>query len=369
MSDLKEKRKVLFLSYAAYPLFDPTANEAHGGAEVDIFNIATHINRNLFDVHFIVGDYGQKKYQIIDDIHIYSAQKIKNSSALMGIVNFLSLYYLIKKINPDIIFTKAFGWLTVELILIKMFLRKKLVFRSSHRKNLDGTVDSRPYGKVLRMLINKIDYFFIQNEEDRAIFLRTYPFKNPLTHIVNLHPIQRIVPQEYSERTCILWIGRSEAVKNPGAFLELAKRLPNESFQMILTKTNESIYTETILKSKDIQNIKILEKMPHSKILEVFSKAKYLVTTSFSEGFPNILIEALSKGTPIISLHIDFDNLVKENNIGFLGDGSVESLKHFIEKTNEPAWNALSQNAYALAKNHFNISSKIMEYEKIFLGL
>lgn len=369
MPNLKEKKKILFLSYAAYPLFDPTVDAAHGGAEVDIFNIATHINKGMFDVHFIVGDYGQKKHQTINDLHIHSAQKIENSSIFKGIENFLSLFLLIKRINPDIIFTKAFGWLTVELILIKILLRKKLVFRSSHRKNLDGTVDSRPYGKILRLLINKIDYFFIQNKEDRAIFLKTYPFKNPITHIANLHPIQKIIPQKFSERKYLLWIGRSESVKNPEAFLELSKKLPNESFQMILTKTNEFIYTETLLKSKNIQNIEILEKMPHSEILEFFSKARYLITTSISEGFPNILIEAFSRGTPIISLHIDFDNIIKEKNIGFLGDGSIESLQHFIEKTTETEWDTLSQNAYVLATDYFNINNRITEYEEIFLNL
>lgn len=362
------KKKLLFLSYAAYPLFDPKINGAHGGAEVDIFNIATHINKNLFEVHFIVGDYGQKSHQIIKGTHVYSAQKIRNASLYDGIKNFFSLFTLIRRINPDIIFTKAFGWLTVELILIKIILRKKLIFRSSHRKNLDGTVDSRPYGKPLRLLINHIDHFLIQNKEDLEILKKTYPsFTGKVTYIPNLHPIKKERALPFNQRSFFLWIGRSESIKNPKEYIQLAKLFPNESFEMILVKTNEAVYNETKTLAASTSNIFVREKMPHLDVFTYLAQAKYLITTSFSEGFPNIIIESFIKGTPVISLHTDFDNILKEKRVGFYSDGSLENIKKFIKNTQEKEWGILSKNAEELALKNFNITAKIIEYEKLFL--
>lgn len=363
------KEKILLVSYSAYPLFQSKNQAVHGGAEVDMYNIASHLDQKKFDIHFIVGNFGQPRKERVDGITIHAAQKVHNASAFSGITNAFALFILIRKINPDVILAKSLGWLTVELIIIKILLRKKLVFRSSHRKNIDGSADTKPYGKAFRILIKHIDHFLIQNKEDEQILIKNYSFKGPITHIPNLHPIKNIQVERFTERKHFLWIGRSELIKNPGAYLEIAKSLPNESFQMILTETDKAVYEDTITKAMRIPNISIINKMPHLEVLEYFSYARYFITTSFGEGFPNVLIESFSKGTPVLSLYIDFDHMITKEKVGFVGDGSIQSIVAFIKSIDESNWETLSNNAYNLAKNNFEIHNRIQSYEKIFLQI
>lgn len=365
----QRKMRVLFLSYAAYPLFNPEAVGVHGGAELDLFNIATHLNKDKFEIHFVVGDYGQPDHEEINGVYLHTAQKIKNAFLVAGFLNFTSLFFLIKRVNPDVIVTKSLGWLTVETILTKIILRKKMIFRSSHRRNIDGYVDSKLYGKFFRGLINQIDHFLVQNGSDKKILLDTYHFKNPVTHIPNLHPIEKKEPLPLSKRKNILWVGRCEIIKNPGAFLELARLNPQQSFQMILLDTNSQLYDEIQSQAKKIPNISISGKVPRDKIHRFFSEAKYLVITSSGEGFPNVLIEALAQGTPIISLRIDFDNLLSIDTVGYLGDGSVPSISYFINSTPDSTWINLSINAHKLALERFSIERGISAYENILSKL
>lgn len=55
------KKRVLFASLAAYPLFNRKIHEPFCGAELDLYTIATHLDTSKFDVHFLVADYGQPR--------------------------------------------------------------------------------------------------------------------------------------------------------------------------------------------------------------------------------------------------------------------------------------------------------------------
>ncbi len=55
-----KKNRVCFVSLKAYPLFNPDISSVFGGAEVDLYMLATELaNDERFEVSFIVGDYGQ----------------------------------------------------------------------------------------------------------------------------------------------------------------------------------------------------------------------------------------------------------------------------------------------------------------------
>lgn len=362
------KKKILFVTYAAYPLFNENIKYPYGGAELDLYNLSLALNKNLFDVHFIVADFGQKSIEKYEGVYVHKFLNIKNSNPIRGFLNFINLFFLIKKINPDIYFSEAAGWLTVELIIIKLLLRKKFVFRSAHIRNINGFLDNRPYGKLFRKLINKIDFFILQNKEDEFIFKKNYSYRGKISCLRNL---QKITKEKFSfaQRDYILWVGRSEKIKNPELFLDLAEEMPDKKFVMIMLNTNDKIFNPILERKKTIPNLKIIAGVSSSKTIDFFKKALYFVSTSQSEGFPNVVLEAMKTGTPVISYSLDYDKIIESNQCGLIGHEKKEDIINFIKNNQEESWTNMSNNCQKFAINNFDIDKGIKEYEKILLQL
>ncbi len=366
ISDIMKKKRIVFIILRAYPLFiNSIGNPSHGGAEIDLYNIAKGLNTDIFDVHFIVGDYGQEKLITIDNITLHKGQALKNSNILNGIINFLKLSILILKINPDIIFSKGVSWQSIQLIIIKKILRKKLALKSSHKRNIDGTLNCSLFGKIFKSLIQNIDFFILQNKEDEETFLKVFPgFKNTLTTIRNAQHINPYTSRVFSKT--LLWIGRSEAFKQPQEFLEIAKSCPTYKCTMIMPNTNHSIFNKINNSATHIGNIEIIAGVPREIIESYYRNAAFLISTSINEGFPNVILESMKNGTPIISF-LDYDNIIKNNNCGLISKDILE-ISSFISEIDQKKWERMSINAYNFSKENFNVGKIIHDYEKLFIS-
>ncbi|QQS26904.1 glycosyltransferase [bacterium] len=107
-----------------------------------------------------------------------------------------------------------------------------------------------------------------------------------------------------ANRVCneIIWVGRLEKNdKNPDLFLEIAKKMPQESFCMY----GDGGYRDellSIIKERNINNVYIKGFVDDTK--EIYRKAKLLCLTSESEAMPLVVLEALAAGVPVVSTKV-----------------------------------------------------------------
>ena len=363
------KKRILLISIPAYPLFNKESGLAFGGAELDLYNIAIKLDKTTFDVHFLTGDFNQKKQEILNGVTVHRGQKIGSSSILIGIKNFLTLLNSVRTINPDVIFTEATGWLTVECIIIKILLRKKFVFRSAHTRNINRFTDSRPYGLLYRRLMRYIDCFILQNEQDVPIFKSSFGFQGKTLVIRNLQNVPKTAPLPREDRQHILWVGRSEEIKDPKLFIDVARLLPNHPFVMVAPKTNHEVFSDLENTSRSIRNLTFIPGLERDALMPYFAQALFLINTSKEEGFPNVILEAMKYGTPIISARLDFDSILDKHDCGLISGSSAESISSAIKNTDGAIWDKYSKNSYQFADLYFNIENGIKEYEKLFLHI
>lgn len=95
-----------------------------------------------------------------------------------------------------------------------------------------------------------------------------------------------------------LWIGRFDDIKNPLDFVRLAIECPIHQFVMIGGVTAEKLSSAFNLQVP--RNLLLLPAACHTEVLDAIAACQVLVVTSFREGLPTLVLEAMAMQKQII---------------------------------------------------------------------
>ncbi len=181
-----------------------------------------------------------------------------------------------------------------------------------------------------------------------------------------------------SDPPVVLWVGTIYPRKQPHLFLELARAIPQARFQMVGGHTDEKYVSQIRKQAVEIPNLDFVGFVPYERINEYFRNASIFVGTSQSEGFPNVFIQAWMNYTPVVSLNIDPDGVIKKHGLGF-HSGSFEKLVGDVKRLlgDETLRRTMAENArrYAeenndikvLAKRHIEVFERLLSSPKKLL--
>jgi len=115
-----------------------------------------------------------------------------------------------------------------------------------------------------------------------------------------------------------LWVGTCTPVKRPELFLDLAERLPELDFAMMIAPERDRDLNESIARrAGSLKNVDYLGFVKYADTFAHYSRARTVVNTSFEEGFPNVFLQAWQTRAPVVSLKIDPDDVVAQLGLGF----------------------------------------------------
>lgn len=168
----------------------------------------------------------------------------------------------------------------------------------------------------------------------------------------------------------IICIGRLTEEKGFDVLINGVKNIDKDKYQL-------SIIGEGILKKKiqDLiisnnlnKNVKLLGKK--IKVLKYILKSDLLINPSYFEGFPNVVIEALSCGTPVIcsKSHGGVYEILKNEKYGDLfNNGDAKSLENKIKKfIKNPSILIKKSRMGQLDLHRFSRKNSAERYEDIF---
>jgi glycosyltransferase involved in cell wall biosynthesis len=205
--------------------------------------------------------------------------------------------------------------------------RRRFVFSSSSELDFDfARPDRNPrmlqiYKASLRLAAR----LALQTERQRELALRALPHSDPVVIPSFAEP----APSANSGGEYFLWVDRLVEYKLPDKYLELAEALPNARFRMIaslMSETPPGMAERIEAAAERLPNLELLPPRPRSELLEEMRGAVALVKTSRVEGMPNGFLEAWARGVPVLSLNVDPDGKIANNDIGVVANGSMERL-------------------------------------------
>lgn len=167
-----------------------------------------------------------------------------------------------------------------------------------------------------------------------------------------------------------LWVGKSDDVKQPHLFQELARCFPDYSFTMVMNLVNPEINDQThnqLLINKPV-NVRIIEQLPYEEVEHLFSQAAIFVNTSRFEGFPNTFLQAGKYGVPILSLNVDPDHFIEKYDCGIVAGGSFDHLVQgmYILMNDPKRAQDCSDHIREYVRQHHDLNDRIIQLDKLF---
>lgn len=322
--------KICIISPAAYPLIvDSTEDGLAGGAEIQLKTLGVALSGRGYSVGFIVKDYGQPSYLEAQGIEIYKVSLNhmgkSNIHLLPDMVRFVRT---LLRVDADIYLIKLPRHMLLPLGLYAWFASKRAVFIGQVDADANAS-KLKPTDRPVASWMYRIGLWFTsavvaQTETQKLGFGKV--FHRDIRVIRNILTMK---PEPVAKKgNYILWVGNSGRHKQPELFLELARALPDRHFRMIMSLSGQRPSDDFIrAQLVALPNVEYLGFVPFAEMPSHCKEAALLASTSNSEGFPNVFLQAWQFGTPTVSLNIDPDGVIERYNLGRLS----KTFKRFVQ--------------------------------------
>jgi len=317
------KRKVLYV----------ITKSNWGGAQRYVFDLATNLPKQDFDVSVILGGDGllaQKLQQ--EKTSVYRSLFMqRDMSMLADIKSFFELYRLFKQIQPDVVHLNSSKAGGVGALAARMAGVKNIIF------TVHGLPEDEPRGVLARLLIKVAtrltfalcDKVITVSKDNQRRVRGSVLIYNGIGPIVfgTGDTIRSAFPPGV---TITGTIGELNKNKNQVALIEEAKQNPN-MYVAIVGEGEMRSKLERLINKYNLNNrVKLFGFLPAAEVLKGFD---IFALPSLKEGLPYVLLEAKQAGLPIVA-----------NRVGGIGeildakDLPDFSLQTMVQKTSALYW-------------------------------
>jgi len=352
-------------------------------------SIAKEASINGYSVHLAIEN---KKLTKVENEHLKDFQihnyyvSRSNLNIIFEIFTFISLFFLIKKVNPHL----------VHLITMKPIIYGGIINRILNIKSQVISVTGMGYifinkkkmkirllnfivKNLLKFAINhKNQKIIVQNSSDLNEFLRIKKISDKNFILipgsgVNLNLFNYI--PENKNNNLIIMVCRLLKDKGVYEFIEAEKKIRNKNIKARFWLVgNIDLSNPSSLSSKDIENIKKDSKVKflgfRKDISRLYKYSNIAVLTSYREGFPKSLIEASACGRPIITTDVPGcrDSIINNVTGILINKKNSQQLCDAIELLlkNNTLRKKMGYQARINAENKYDINDVIFKHMEIY---
>jgi glycosyltransferase involved in cell wall biosynthesis len=376
--------RVRFTAWHAYPLFDPRDPACVGGAETHAWQLANALAAQPgFDVHFVVRSSQRFHRRQFGDVTVWNASDsldgIRHRVAGSVSIGREPFRLRLHRFYPQLVWqlpllvaarlargprqppevpapiygeTRAdveccFGVSAQSAAAIAAARRANapsVLFLESN-SDLDErfTPDSTyvtvhgERGNICRRALDGATQIIAQHAEQQRLLKERFGRDSVVwPNIIDLPAWDRAAAQPSAVlaktglRRFVLWVGRADSFhKRPQLCLELARRLPDVAFLMVLNPGDEQLDRE--IRAAAPGNVTIVRSIPFVEMPAGLSAAALYISTGSTEyeGSPNIFLQAAASRTPVASLDVETP-LIAGTGAGLCVHGDMDRLAEYI---------------------------------------
>jgi glycosyltransferase involved in cell wall biosynthesis len=349
-----------------------------GGAEKIFSFLANNLDLSKFDIYFLTIKQSDKDAFVLNqNIHHI---KLNHTRVLFSIFN---VFRILKRINPNVIISTLIPVNIIIGLFIKMKLLKQTIciLRESSIPSVNGNFSKQKfffYNFLISRLYKGFDAIVAQSQDMNTDLVSNYKINKDKVYVINNPFFQNFqdfqsntLNNKSSNKKIIINIGNLREEKGHLRLLDAVSGLKGKlDFELWILGSGvmyDQIKQRIAILALE-KEVKLLGHQPN--VFSYLSQADVLVQTSFYEGFPNVLLEALGLGIPVVAYDVlggtkeiiinDFNGfLVPDDDIQKFQNALLTTLSYPFDKQ------AIINNI----ETRFSAKAVISKYEKLILSL
>lgn len=353
-----------------------------GGIERQLIKQLEILDRQVFEIYLItLFDYKNIPnlyYKVPSDIKVYKIS-LNNKFDFFG---FLKLKNILKEIKPDVVVSSMFSANTIfrffqPIFGYKIFAREHNIYHEKKwwQNKVDNFLSKRSEkiiavsksvaefaSKQANIPIEKFEIIHNGVEIDKINDFKNNFSKNDLRRKLNIK----------EDSVVFLNVGRLKKQKQQDLLIDAFKIISEkyDKAQLFIVGRGPE---ENYLKNKIIENNlegKVVLTGYSDSVYDFYRASDVFVLSSKYEGFPNVAIEAMAFGLPLISTNVPgVDEFLIDSSNGFISKensvGLSEAMFKFLNLDSNQL-NSMSASAFNTAKE-FDIKDTVEKYTNLYV--
>lgn len=346
----------------------------------NLVNILLTISRNIY---FITGNAGCDLFEDNEKIRTYGFQYKLGSNVLTKIIRYTYLQFRISykfielAKNADTwIFFMGSNTLILPIITAK-FMRKIVILSLSG--SFSRTLKfANNYLYIPVVILERINYTLaskiIVYSSNLIKEYRLEKYKNKISiayeHFLDFEKFK--IETNFDDRANLIgYIGRLSGEKGVMNFVRSIQLITKKKcleFMIVGDGQLKSEIEKTIDVNKLNDIVELAGWIPHDKLSKYLNNLKLIILPSYTEGLPNVMLEAMACGTPILAIPVGtIPDVIKDGETGFLMENNSPEYiaKNVIRALEHPDLEGVVLRAQALAESEFTFERAIERWRKV----
>ena len=351
----------------------------------NLIDIGYHLSN---EVYLITGGDGYTFFKEDSRIHSYGIKHESEASVFARILRYIytqlkisyNLVKIRKNVNIWIFFIGGEGLLLP--MLTARVLGKKVILSLAGFPAKISQVQKDPLSKAANLLseinltlANRIIVYSNRIVEERG--LRKYQNKISIAHKHFLNVDKFKIKRKFADRkNTVGFIGTLYKIKGVLNFVNaIPEILEKEEKTKFLIGGDGQLRDEIekyVSKENLNDKVKLVGWIPHDKLPDYMNELKLVVLPSYTEGLPNIMLEAMACGTPVLATPVGaIPDVIKDGETGFImEDNSPECIAENIKRAlNHPDLDKIVKNARELVEKEYTYEAAVERYMVVLEGL
>ena len=359
--------------------------------DLPLDNLIALLNPLAGNIYLITGaDYSNSKHEVkVIRTKAKNRRSLASKVAEQALVH-LRISRILSKLRHEIeilvffngtaltlplIFARSFG---IRCVIVVTYQGTVPIINAIRESGIRGK-----RGELVRLhiqgILERLSYFFANElivyspsitDEAR---LRTYTAKTVVAgeHFVNF---ERFRPKNSIEQRddVVGYVGRLKEEKGVLHFIEAVPEILRERPGLRFTVIGEGSLRDEIQELLDInhlsESVKLFGWVSHDELPTCLNKFKLVVIPSYTEGLPNIMLECMACGVPVLATPVGaIRDIIKDGKTGFLLDNNAPACiaRNVIRAISSPELESIAENAYVYVRERFTYARVLETWSEI----